>query len=77
LHSASQKKDKERRRKKDETSESDEEEEVPHRKKSKKTKDVSGEVIRGALKVLRARKPENLYESLVNDDDTLKYPNEV
>jgi hypothetical protein len=27
--------------------------------------------------LLRARKPENLYESLVNDDGTLKYPTEA
>jgi hypothetical protein len=33
--------------------------------------------IRGALKVLQAGKPENLYESLVNDDETLKHPSEA
>jgi hypothetical protein len=33
--------------------------------------------LRRALKVLKAKKPENLYERLVNDEGTLKYPTEA
>ena len=38
---------------------------------------VVAATLRGALKVLKAKKTENLYESLVNEEGKLKYPTEA